>query len=184
MVNISPIICVDLDGTLISSNTTKKTALFLLKKNPFLIFSFLSWILRGFVFFQSKLIQKMQLDPGHFTYNQILLTFLYQQKEHGASIYLVTASDEKIALKISQHLHVFSGVIASQKHTLLTGFTKARLLEKNFGETPFDYIGNSILDIPSWLICRNRFFAGNNRFIYYILHHLMAVKKIELDTRR
>jgi hypothetical protein len=60
----------------------------------------------------------------------------------------VTAADRRVATSIAQHLDLFDAVFSSDNDTNLRGEKKRDLRIERFGRGGFDYIGNSIADIP------------------------------------
>jgi 4-hydroxybenzoate polyprenyltransferase len=96
------------------------------------------------------LAQRTEFDPSTLPYNQDFLKWLQQQRTQGRKLVLCTASDLSIATAISEYLGVFDEVIASDGTTNLSGKFKADALEQRFGQTGFDYAGNSGADLEVW----------------------------------
>src|SRR5205823_3354665 len=84
-----------------------------------------------------------------------LIEFLHDEKRQGRALFLVTASDRSLAQKVANHLGVFDEVLASDGTTNLRGKTKGALLQARFGQTGFDYAGNSSVDLPVWAEARH-----------------------------
>lgn len=97
------------------------------------------------------LFTRVDLDIKALPYNGQVLRLLQQLKEKGNVIYLVTATDERIARLISVHLAgIFDGYYASDGVLNLRKHAKAKLLINLFGERKFTYFGNSRDDLPVW----------------------------------
>lgn len=146
----SPPLVVDLDGTLIYTDMLHESAIKVLRDRPLTTLWIPVWLSRGKAVLKEHLAQRSDFDPQTLPYNQELLSWLLRQRAIGRRLVLCTASDRLIADAIAKHLNVFDEVIASDGHTNLTGRNKADALAQRFGESGFDYVGNSWKDIPVW----------------------------------
>jgi len=143
-------ICVDLDGTLILTDSLLESFLLLIKLNPLYLFLSLIWILRGRAYFKTAVAARINLSPQHLIYNQALLNWIQIKKSLGHPIYLVSAAHQKIVTSVANYLGIFDGVLASDLHVNLKGSQKALACVKQFGEKNFIYVGNSFTDLPVW----------------------------------
>src|SRR5690348_8011546 len=112
-VEAAPVLCVDLDGTLIATDSMWEAALLLLKKRPWDIVRFAFWITHGRPYFKRKLFDRAMPDPALLPYRQDLLALLRQQKEMGVSLVLATGSDQRMAEAVCQHLGIFDQCIGT-----------------------------------------------------------------------
>lgn len=142
-------LCVDLDGTLIRSDLLIESALALIARQPLAIFWMFGWLLRGKAHLKKQIALRVEIDPAGLPYNQALLTWLGEQREH-RPVLLCTASDVKLAAPVAEHAGVFDEVIATDGVTNLSGSNKAKVLVERFGEKGFDYIGNAPVDLAVW----------------------------------
>src|ERR1700722_9584334 len=108
-----PVLCVDLDGTLIRGNVLWECVLMLLKTRPLLILRLPIWLLAGRASLKRKLAAKAHLDPARLSYRQPILDLLRQEKASGRRLALATAADRQIAEVVSDHLGLFDEVHAS-----------------------------------------------------------------------
>lgn len=143
-------LCVDLDGTLIRNDVTLLNFKLFAKRYPYLFFMPAVWILRGRAYMKAKLADLARVDPSMLPYNQPFLKFLKEQKQQGASLYLVTACDQKIAHDVADYLGIFDDVMASNGRLNLRQKAKAQALIQRFGDKQFTYAGNSYDDIYVW----------------------------------
>ena len=67
-------------------------------------------------------------------------------------VVLVTASPLIWANGIANHLACFDKVAATEKGVNLSGVNKAAHLTKLYGESGFDYVGDSVIDLPIWAV--------------------------------
>lgn len=158
-------LCVDLDGTLIKSDSSFESFLLLIKKNPFYLFLVLIWLWQGRAYLKQKIADKVLPNPEHLPYNQNFLTFLQQEHLKGRELILVTGADQKIAQKVSTHLKIFSSVLASDGCINLTGHAKTKVLTAQFGSKGYDYAGNSSVDLPVWAEAREALIVNAKQFV-------------------
>ena len=147
----APVLCVDLDGTLVKSDTLSDSLCALAHKAPRRFVQAPLWLLRGRAHFKATLAAQVLPDPAQLPYNAELMVYLRQQAATGRTLVLATGADQHLAERVAQHLGFFDAVLASDGTTNLTGKKKLRLLEERFGAQGFDYIGNSHTDVP--LLC-------------------------------
>ena len=69
-------LCVDLDGTLVKSDTLVDSLLVLLRLHPLLAFRLPGRLLHGKAAFKAFLSESISLDVEHLPYNRKLLQFL------------------------------------------------------------------------------------------------------------
>jgi len=140
-------LCVDLDGTLVKSDTLVDSLLVLVRKHPKAVLGLPAVLLQGKAAFKSFVTSHVSLDVAHLPWNAPLLDFLKHQHSSGRPIYLATGADSALANRVADHLHLFSGVLASDGRTNLTGDQKLASLKQQFPQG-FDYIGNATVDLP------------------------------------
>lgn len=141
-------LCVDLDGTLVRSDTLLED-IFSLPLNHRLLWCF-AGLFSGRAIFKKRVAQNSALNASLLPYNKKLLAYLREQKAAGRSLILSTAADSITAQKIAEHLDLFDEVIASDGVENVKGRAKARVLSERFGEKGFAYAGNSSADVPVW----------------------------------
>jgi 4-hydroxybenzoate polyprenyltransferase len=138
---------VDLDGSLVKSDTLVDSILLLVRHHPLRAFRLPLWLLKGKAGFKAEIGRHVTLDVERLPYNQPLLASLRQRGLSGRYIYLATGADKALADRVAQHLGFFDGTFASDGITNLTGSRKLVALQQRFGSR-FLYIGNSSADLP------------------------------------
>jgi 4-hydroxybenzoate polyprenyltransferase/phosphoserine phosphatase len=141
-------LCVDLDGTLVKSDTLVDSLLVLIRTHPLLVFMLPGRVLRGKAAFKSFVTDSVSLDVSHLPYNRPLLKYLHQERALGRPIFLATGADVRLANRVAAHLGIFTGVLGSDGATSLTGEKKLDRLRDRLGAGAFDYIGNDTPDLP------------------------------------
>lgn len=141
-------LCVDLDGTLVKSDTLVDSLLVLLRTQPRLAFQLPAMLLHGKAAFKAFVSAAISLDVAHLPYNRPLLKFLKQQHAQGRTIFLATGADSRIAHAVAAHLGLFAAVLGSDGATNLIGASKLIRLRSLIGNGEFDYIGDNTPDLP------------------------------------
>ncbi|MGC2248918.1 MAG: UbiA family prenyltransferase, partial [Terriglobales bacterium] len=156
----APVLCVDLDGTLIRGNLLWECALVLLKNKPGSLLLLPFWLIRGAAFLKRQLACRVVLDPSRLPYRQDVLDLVRQERLAGRRTALVTAADFGLAQSVSDYLGVFDEVHASDGRLNLKGATKGAFLSKHFSATGFDYVGDSVADLKVWNHARGAYVVG------------------------
>jgi 4-hydroxybenzoate polyprenyltransferase len=157
---VSPVLCVDLDGTLIRGNVLWECVLVLLKTRPVTVLLLPFWLLAGRANLKRQLAARVHLDPACLPYRQQVLDLLRGEKAAGRRIALVTAADRELAEVISSYLGLFDEVHASEGQLNLKGANKAAFLAQQFARTGFEYVGDSAADIEVWRNARAAYVVG------------------------
>jgi 4-hydroxybenzoate polyprenyltransferase len=143
---------VDLDGTLVKSDTLLDTVIVLARQSPGELLHFPRWINQGKAVFKREVSSRAAIDVVHLPYNQPLLEYLRQQHAEGREIYLATGADTLLAERVAAHLGIFAGVLASDGSVNLTGHNKLAAFQEKF-PAGFCYIGNARPDVPLLTHC-------------------------------
>ena len=141
-------LCVDLDGTLVKSDTLIDSLLVLARMRPKLLLGLPGRLLRGKAAFKAYVTESISLDVAHLPYNRQVIQYLQQERARGRPIYLATGADARLAHRVADHLGFFSGVLGSDGATNLTGTEKLDGLRRHLDSAAFDYIGNDSPDLP------------------------------------
>src|SRR5262245_20247512 len=103
---------VDLDGTLIASDSLIECLLQCVKKQPAGLLNLIAWIGRGRAYLKARLAADYCMDVSRLSYRKDLCEYLESERKKGRSIFLATAADSKIAERVSEHLGFFDGTLA------------------------------------------------------------------------
>ena len=139
-------LCVDLDGTLIKSDTLLDALCQFVRRQPLQVWRLPLWLAGGRARLKAGVAQQAPLNAERLPYNAPLLRYLQSQHREGRQIYLTTGADHAFAARVAAHLGIFRGVLASDGETNLTSGNKLSRLRERLGE--FDYIGNAYADLP------------------------------------
>ncbi len=143
-------LCIDLDGTLIATDSLWEALLMLVKHHPLKLWRLPLWLLGGKAHFKRQIASLVSLKPDQLPYRPSVLSLIKQARSSGRAVVLATGTDMLIADPIARHLGLFTDVLASDGFTNLSGRHKREALVRRFGAKGFDYIGNSTADLPIW----------------------------------
>lgn len=161
-------LCVDLDGTLVRTDTLWEASLALVLHSwRWLLIPL--WLLRGKAHLKQRVAALSPLDVAGLPYNQKLLQDLKRQHAAGRSLILCTGADVRIASRVAAHLGIFDAVIASDGECNLVGSAKRKALEGRYGIRGFDYAGDSRRDVTVWRAARNAIVVNPSRRLLRIL---------------
>jgi 4-hydroxybenzoate polyprenyltransferase/phosphoserine phosphatase len=155
-------LCVDLDGTLVKSDTLIDSVLALTRQHPGALLQVPGWIAQGRAAFKRHVTSTVTLDVEHLPYNTALLEYLRSEHAAGRDIYLATAADRALAERVAAHLGLFAGVLASDGATNLAGGNKLAAFRDRFGDD-FCYIGNARPDVELLAACVSPMVANPDR---------------------
>lgn len=147
---MTQILCVDLDGTLIRTDTVQEATLAFMQAHPFQAWRLLVWLCRGRAYLKQQLGRHVVLEPSLLPYHAVFLSWLKQRKQSGVQLVLVTATDQVFANAVAAHLGLFDDVLASDGKINLRAQYKAAALNARFGIKGYDYAGNSRDDLRVW----------------------------------
>lgn len=136
----------DLDGTLVRTDLLVESWFALLKRSALLAFLAPFWLITGKARLKNEIANRVDLNVQSLPYDSAFLEYLQDQCRQGRQLVLTTASHEKYAKQVAEHLGIFNDVMASNGQTNLSGAEKHRLLVERFGDGGFDYAGNSRAD--------------------------------------
>jgi len=147
---VLPILAVDLDGTLLRSNMLYESFWSALAQGWTVLFQLLIALPGGRSRIKHVLAEHARIDPATLPYDQGVIDHIRDWRARGGRVALVTATSERLARSIADHLGLFDEVMASGRNENLKGTIKARRLCERYGEGGFAYVGDSPADLPVW----------------------------------
>jgi phosphoserine phosphatase len=127
-------LCVDLDGTIISTDTLLESALAAAKINPFNLILMLLWLLKGRANLKKKIADIAIPEPAALPWREDVLDYIKEEKAKGREIVFATATQQRIADSIAEHLGIFDKVLASSAEHNLRSENKRKALVDLYGE--------------------------------------------------
>ena len=104
--DINTPLIVDLDGTLVKTDTLLESMVKLLIKNPLYLFCLPLWVLAGRVYFKKKIAEKVKLNIKFMPFNSVFVDFLRSEKKKGRKIVLATGAHQSIANEVAEKLEL------------------------------------------------------------------------------
>ena len=170
-------LCVDLDGTLVRSDTLHEQLVRAVLARPWALPGLGLSLLSGRAAFKRKVSTLGQLDPARLPYHEGLVAWLREEKARGRTLVLATAADESVAASIAAHLGIFDAVVSSNGSHNLKGEHKAERLAERYGKGGFAYAGNSTADIPVWQHSGQRILVNTSRRLDADVARTMEVER-------
>ncbi len=153
-------LCVDLDGTLVQTDTLLESLLILLRAEPLRFLRLLLWLGMGKARFKQEVGRAAKLHPKELPYAAPVLDYLEAEFASGRELFLVTGADASIAIPVAEHLGLFAGVICSDGRENVTGAAKLDAIQRELGHQDFGYVGNSRDDLPVWRAAKTAVIAN------------------------
>jgi 4-hydroxybenzoate polyprenyltransferase/phosphoserine phosphatase len=151
---------VDLDGTLVLTDTLLESVLVQARHDPLKLARLPGWLWQGRAMLKRRLAEHWRPDVHALPYNEELIRFMREQRSRGRRLVLATGADRAVADEVAAHLGVFDEVLASDGECNLRGARKRDRLVAAYGERGFDYAGNDWADLPVWTAARRAIVIG------------------------
>ncbi len=142
-------LCIDLDGTLVATDTLWETGLAVLRSRPLAALALPFWLAAGRAELKRRLAAAAPIDVATLPYRSELLAYAAEARAAGRPVALVTASTRGIAERVAAHTGAFDLVMASDEENL-KGARKRDALVARFGARGFEYVGDARADLPVW----------------------------------
>ena len=142
-------LAVDLDGTLLLTDTLFEAIAEHMRRRPFWTLAQLIQLPFGIAKVKRRLTATVDLDVDLLPVNEDVLAYCKRAKAGGRKVWLVSAADQKIVDKVAQRFGLFDRAIGSDGEINNKGSAKARLLEQEAPEG-FEYVGDSPADFKVW----------------------------------
>ncbi|TVQ29333.1 MAG: UbiA family prenyltransferase [Geminicoccaceae bacterium] len=155
-------LCVDLDGSLLVTDSLHEGLLAALVRQPQPTLAALRALPRGKAAFKRRIAELAGLDPALLPYNEELLTYLRAAKAQGRKLALFSAADHAVVMAIAAHLGIFDHAQGSDGTTNLSGANKLAAIRARYGDD-FAYVGNTTVDLPIWQAARGAVVVNNDR---------------------
>jgi len=157
-------LCVDLDDSLVRTDTLAECAVSLIRSSPVNGIRMLYWLSGGRARLKVRVAEACMFDPSLLPYNQDVLDFLRAERRAGRRLILTTGAALPVAEQIAGHLGLFDEVLATTIDRNLTGRIKGDALRQRYAGG-FDYLGNGAADVPVWRQARRALVVGAPGFV-------------------
>lgn len=163
-----PILYVDLDGTLLATDSLWETLVLAIRQQPLACLRAFFALRKGKAAFKKALADPVTIDVTHLPYRAEILAFLREEQAHGVRVVLATGADERLAERISTHLKL-DGFLASDGFTNRIGEEKRLAIESDAQGKSFAYIGNERVDRSVWRVAAQAHIVGSEKQAEYLV---------------
>lgn len=152
------VLCVDLDGTLIRTDTLYEYALIAIKSRPDVLVRLPLWLAGGRYHVKRRITEfaSRRTEPPVFPIEPAVTELVAAYRTRGKPVELVTAADQRLVERHPELGSMFDAVIGSADGTNLKGEAKAEMLRRRH-PGGFAYVGNSADDLPVWRLATKRY---------------------------
>lgn len=173
------VLVIDLDGTLVNTDILVETFLRCVRSQPAGLLPALGYLVRGRkASLKSHLADRVTIDAASLPYNESVLDEIRSARAAGRKVALATASNERIAHAVAEHLGVFHEVLASDDSMNLSARRKRDVLVERYGEGGFDYVGNSRDDLVIFAAAHQAIVVNASRKVERRARAGSSVKKV------
>ncbi len=156
-----PALVVDMDGTLLHSDSLHEALLRLVVEHPFTLFRLPGWIARGKPEFKREVADRRILSATDLPYNPAVIAMVRDARDAGRQTALVSASDHRQVAEVARHIglfdHVFGTGTMGAGGPNIAAEGKADHLLQTYGARGFDYVGDSRADLAVWKQARKAY---------------------------
>lgn len=149
---------VDLDGTLILTDSLDEQAAHALFHNPLQFLSALPRLAQGRAALKAALAGEIDFSTAALPFREDLLAWLRAEAARGRDIHLCSAAHQSVVDAIAARVGIFASAVGSGDENL-KGPAKADYLARRFPEG-FVYVGDSPADLHVWRAARGIVLAG------------------------
>lgn len=141
---------VDLDGSLIASDSLWESLCLLMRRHPSRIAALPFWAVRGRAVLKSRIAALVAPEAGLLPYRAEVMALLGRERARGRPLVLATASHERIARAVAAEVGLFDDVLATTEGRNLKRGSKLEAIRDHSGGRPFAYLGDARADLPIW----------------------------------
>lgn len=156
----STVLVADLDGTFCRTDTLHEGLLALAANAPKHLLHLPRWLGQGRANFKARLADQGVIDPAELPLNEAVMETLRMAREAGQKTALVSAADHRQVTAVAEATGLFDEAYGSAEGQNLKGETKAAFLSERYGAKGFDYMGDSLADVPVWAAARTAITVG------------------------
>ncbi len=142
---------VDVDGTLLKSDLLWEGFVYLLTRRPERLAACLLTLARGKAAFKAFVARESEISLEHLPLEPLVVELIERARSEGSAVVLASGSDgshiDDIGARVGADV-----AWGSDGSTNLTGERKLMQIRAHFDE--FDYVGNSLADLPLWRAAR------------------------------
>ena len=132
---------VDLDGTLLRSDSLLESLAVLARTRPLDLFRLPAWLLGGKAHFKASLAKRAQPEVSLFPYREEVVALVREARAEGRTTVLASGANESIVERVNEHLELFDETHGSNDSVNLTRHRKLERIRER--HDVYDYVGDS-----------------------------------------
>jgi 4-hydroxybenzoate polyprenyltransferase len=175
-------LCVDLDKCLIKTDLFYESLIRLIVLNPVRAFACIAQLIKGKSYLKSYVANFVKISTENLPYNDDVIKLINLYKRSGQKVYLTTGTSTVYAQKISDFLGCFDGVLSTTNEYNLVGEKKLTKILELLENKSFDYIGDSIKDMPIWRMAEKSYLVSSCKKDNFVRE--IVFEKIFLSSSR
>lgn len=166
------ILFIDLDGTLIKEDLSHLAFLNFIKYNPFKsLYHLFIFLFIGKAYLKEKISENFKVKLSKLTINKNCIEFILNNKNNYTQINLISGSHQKLLNQIQHQFDLFDNVYGTKNNYNMVGKNKIYFINKKLKIFKFDYVGNSLKDVPIWIYSEKIIYTNpSQRLIKKILN--------------
>ncbi len=180
-ISVAAPLVVDLDGTLLETDTLYESFVAAVFQHPIAAILALPRLLSGRAAFKARLGEIAELDVEGLPLRETLVDRLAAEQAKGREIHLVSAADHAVVTAVADRVGLFTSAQGSEGGVNLKGEAKARYLEERFPEG-FTYCGDSRADLAVWRKASSVGIVGASKGVASAAKRLGKPVEVEVDT--
>jgi 4-hydroxybenzoate polyprenyltransferase/phosphoserine phosphatase len=169
---------VDLDGTLLRTDTLVESLFALARQHPLRLWAVPLQLARGRAALKHWLAGQVVLDIDSLPATPDLLQHLREQHRAGRRLVLATGADAHVARAAADGLGLFDEVMASDGVHNLSADRKRDRLVAEFGLRGYDYAGNGARDLPVWGAARRGLLVHASRRVAAAAARVTSIERV------
>lgn len=144
-------IVVDLDGTLLQTDTLHESLLLLGRQSRAGLWQALQQLGQGKAAFKDAVVQRAALAVEHLPVNPEVLAYAQEKKQAGHRLILCSASLQTVVAQVAARFPgLFDEIKGTEHGHNLSGRAKRDWLVQRFGERGYVYVGDARPDLAVW----------------------------------
>ena len=143
------LLAVDLDGTLLNTDTLFEALAEHLRRRPFWTLWQMIQLPFAIARVKARIQSEGRVDIATLPVNEQVLAYCRQSKEEGRPVWLVSAADQSVVDQVAKHFDVFDRAVGSDGAVNNKGSAKGAFLRQVAPEG-FEYVGDSRADLKVW----------------------------------
>ncbi len=165
------VLAVDLDHSLIDTDMVHFGLRQMIYKKVYLI-PYLLYLrfFKGKPYAKKFLYKKTYFDVQKLPFNNDLIEYISKEKSKYDHIILISGSYHKYLETICNHLKIFDSYAGTNLDVNMISMNKVKYLNYHFNNPVYDYIGDSIKDLPIWESARRIFVVDHGNILNKISH--------------